>query len=150
MTLTWNQAPVLATLRVKRDRGLRAAAEIVVDEGNRLIRDPPKTGAVYTTRFFTRGRGPSRVVIPVGERAPHQASAPGESPARDTGRLQSSGNVQFDESAQKSYAAWSSKVARFMELGTDRIEPRPFARKSLFSLRVEILSEVTQALQRRL
>jgi len=54
----------------------------------------------------------------------HQASAPGEAPATDQGRL--AGSVTFDKVAKMSATVGSDLVyAAVLEFGSDRIEPRP-------------------------
>ncbi|MEM7522565.1 MAG: HK97-gp10 family putative phage morphogenesis protein [Pseudomonadota bacterium] len=87
---------------------LHDIGQIASKEARRLIRQGPKTGRVYVRR---------------GQR--HQASAPGQSPAEDTGRLSRSvgyrvrGSRQLAVGAQASYAA-------FLERGTRKMAPRPF------------------------
>lgn len=62
------------------------------------IANGPKTGRVYTTYFFTRGTGAERTIHPIGERPPHQASAPHEYPAADTGNLMRSIWAEVEDS----------------------------------------------------
>lgn len=84
----------------------------------------PRTGAVYT-EYFARINGK---VVPVGKRSkPHQASAPGEAPARDSGRLIQS--VTSEQSAAGGtvtgrVGASADYIVR-LELGTRHMEPRP-------------------------
>lgn len=63
---------------------LAAGAERVRNRAVAGIAKPPKTGRLYTTRFWTDERGRLRRGP---ERVPHRASAPGEYPAADTGNL---------------------------------------------------------------
>ena len=71
------------------------------------IQGGPASGAVYT-----RG-GVS-----------HQASAPGEAPASDTGRL--AGSITFDKTGPMSATVGSDLVyAAALEFGSGRIDPRP-------------------------
>lgn len=65
----------------------RDCVEHIENRAREGIANGPKTGRVYTTRFFTRGRGASRTVHAYGSRPPHQASARGQYPASDTGNL---------------------------------------------------------------
>lgn len=66
---------------------LRDGAPRIVNRAKRGIAKGPKTGKVYTQRFAT---GKSGNVFAYGSRPPHQASAPGEYPAADTGKLMGS------------------------------------------------------------
>lgn len=65
----------------------RDFVEHIENRAKEGIASGPKTGRVYTTRFFTRGRGPTRTLHSYGSRPPHQASARGQYPASDTGNL---------------------------------------------------------------
>lgn len=98
-----------ATPRVRR--GLKTALHNIGRENTRfcrqLIRKPPKTGRVYTI-------GGSR----------HQASAPGEAPANQSGEL--ARKIGFRVSG------WSfmkfgdrAKHGKFLENGTRNMEKRP-------------------------
>lgn len=87
----------------------------------------PGTGTTYTTKFFTRGRGEGRLVIPYGKRVPHTASAPGNPPAVDTGRLRAS--IAWQRISKYRRVVGTNVIyAPYLELGTDRIKPRPFLR----------------------
>lgn len=91
----------------------------------------PGTGRVYS-HYFRRVGG--KLII-VGKRsAPHQASAPGEGPAIDTGRLSQSitavmikpGHWRVGTNVE--YALW-------LEFGTKWFAPRPFVRPAVEKLR---------------
>lgn len=75
------------------------------------IINPPKTGRVYVRR---------------GKR--HQASAPGEFPAADTGRLHQSiiSAVHVSPHSMQIQVSPNVKYADFLEYGTSRMAPRPF------------------------
>lgn len=89
---------------------LHYVGAIAVNETKRLIREPPKTGITYPR--------------PGGRR--HQASAPGEAPANDTGALQDSvdyvvtGVTQLEFGDRIIYGKWLEKGTR-----DKRILPRP-------------------------
>jgi hypothetical protein len=71
------------------------------------IQRGPKTGAIYT-----RGN------------VSHQASAPGQSPATDTGRLVS--NTLFKKTSVMSVEVFNTlQYAPLLEFGTTNIDPRP-------------------------
>lgn len=78
----------------------------------KLIQKPPKTGEMYK-------RGNKW----------HQASAPGESPATDTGTLVSSieSKMEVLRPGVASAVVWTEKLyGKFLEFGTSKMEPRPF------------------------
>jgi len=123
MTLTWNDG-LKVRIAEAAEVGCLLAAEKVMEAGNDLIRSGPKTGAVYDTLFFTRGSGSERQIIPYGERDPHQASAPGEAPAYDTGELVAKSRTNAIPGGGQ--AEWYADYAIYLARGTDRIAPRPF------------------------
>ena len=76
----------------------------------------------------------------------HQASAPGEAPATDTGRLANS--VTFDKVAQMSATVGSDLVyAAVLEFGIDRIDPRPAWVPAVELMTPKFVSRVERALQ---
>lgn len=108
--------------------GMRRAVLLVHASAVKAIQKGPKTGHIY---------------------GKHQASAPGEAPAADTGVLTS--NIVPDVitegndiigvvSSRAKYSAW-------LEFGTADMEPRPFMRPALEENRrkiVEILRKETR------
>lgn len=82
-------------------------------------------GAVYTTFFFTNKAGK---VVPWGSRPPHQASAPGEAPAFDTGDLLRGLTVKGEETPEGATVTVESRApySVFLEKGTSKMLPRPF------------------------
>lgn len=71
------------------------------------IQRGPKTGRQYTRRSVT-----------------HQASAPGEAPATDTGRL--AGSVKRVDDGIEVAVGTSVEYGAFLEFGTSKIKPRPW------------------------
>lgn len=86
---------------------LKAHASIILNAAKRRIARGPKTGRVY------RKRG-----------VDHRASAPGEPPATDTGRLIASGVSDGDVSG--AFVRFDTVYAAPLEFGTARIQPRPY------------------------
>lgn len=130
-----------------RDRltvALDEAAAAVHGEAQRLIQDPPKTGRVYTTTFFTDKSGRLRR----GKKRPaHQASAPGEAPANDYSTLVNSIVIDRTDIARgRIVIAATAKHARPLELGTRTMAPRPFLRRALRTMRGRVIKLVREAL----
>lgn len=130
MTTTFNSDPVRAILAERAMQAVVRATEEVVEVGNRLIGSPPKTGRIYRRRGVV-----------------HQASAPGQPPASDTGALiaSSSTSYQLDFDAARGRANWSAQYAIMLELGTGKMEPRPFARPAVDVVAPSFLSYVQEA-----
>lgn len=114
-------------------RDLQRRAVEVETAAKRLL-SLPGTGRVYTTGFFTDSAGR---VHPIGHRTPHQASAPGEPPAVDTGLLRASirheTTVEGDELA--AYVGSDLKISTYLEMGTRKMAPRPFLQPALDAAR---------------
>lgn len=104
------------------------------------------TGRVYTTRFFIAGGQ----LHPIGQRPAHQASAPGNPPATDTGRLRAtlshhvgrdSDGLYVDAGSGANPSIPGVAYALHLELGWvnaetgTHAEPRPFIRPSLEAAR---------------
>lgn len=146
MTVKSNAAVISARIRRAAMTGLVRGTESVLEEATSLILDGEKTGRVY------RRRG-----------VEHQASAPGQAPASDMGRLVQSGHTSYDQNAtvldQDSIgnligrsvilglAQWSTGYAHVLEHGTEMIEARPFARPALASRKDEILADIVREIE---
>lgn len=114
MATVWAPEIALAKIKAGALKGVVAGTELVFETATAKIAEPPKTGRIY------RRRG-----------VEHQASAPGEAPATDVGTLIQSGSTGYDAEEVVGRANWSAKHAPFLEFGTARMDPRPFARPSL-------------------
>jgi HK97 gp10 family phage protein len=121
------------TGRREAEKALDAGAQAVRTTAIKKIQRGTKTGRVYTEIFATIGGK----VIPVGERsegnnlsASHKASAPGESPATDTGFLVSS--IKADRNGLSAKVFSSLQYAFWLEYGTTKMEARPFITPALF------------------
>lgn len=118
MAVDWKSDAIVAKVRRGALRGVVVAIGLVEQRAVDLIMNPPKTGRKYRRRGVT-----------------HQASAPGEAPANDTSRLVNSRRIILDQAAIRATLNFSAKHARALEHGTQRIEPRPFARRALAETR---------------
>ncbi|MDO8614622.1 MAG: hypothetical protein Q7T33_02660 [Dehalococcoidia bacterium] len=124
MTSTWNNAAVVARVRQALMRGIVVATEGVRNEAVSLVLDTKKTGRIY------RRRG-----------VEHQASAPGEPPASDTGTLVSRIRTDYSRLGELvGVVRASTAYAAALEYGTPRMEPRPFMRPALANRRKQIIA----------
>ena len=128
------------------DRLIRKKVEEAGDEVVRLVQEQyrkPKAGRVYRV-----GKTPTKADRRAGRRfRGHQASAPGQAPAIDTGALS---KATTRSAAQKVAALrWSvslgvtaqsgrAEIARWLEVGTRRIAARPGWRIALAIFRARM------------
>lgn len=120
---------MLQAVRAATVTGLVRGTEAVRAEAVSLINTGPKTGRIY-------GR--------------HQASAPGESPAGDTGDLARKIGTEVDPGTLTGTITFSSAHARFLEYGTVKMAPRPFARVAVVHKRDEIAADINDEIARAL
>lgn len=113
MSVKWNNA-ILPEIRAATMRGLVAWIGDIEQRAVDKILKGSKTGRIY------RRRGVA-----------HQASAPGQPPASDTGRLVNSRRVDVFEEQLRARLTFSTAYAAPLEFGTVKMEPRPFLRNSL-------------------
>lgn len=90
-------------------KALYVGAIQVEKEAKQSILSGGKSGRIYTRRTVT-----------------HQASAPGEAPASDTGRLVGSIHTDLDTASLTSTVKASTKYATPLEFGTSKMAARPF------------------------
>lgn len=110
-------------------RGLIGGARIVEAEAKHLISTGERSGVVYV-----RGN------------VEHQASAPGEPPATDTGNLLNSIQSDIsDASRLEVYVEAQAEYAGALEFGTFKMAPRPFLRPALSNVRRDVADEVRAA-----
>ncbi len=105
---TWDIAGAVNQAERKIDAGLRAMTLDAAGLIQNAQRQSPATGRIY-------GR--------------HRASAPGEAPAPDTGRMVGatfSTPVERIAGGLRSRVVVNTEYAAALELGTEKIAPRPF------------------------
>lgn len=129
MTVQWNGSQVLTAVRKGVVTGLVRGTEAVREDATSRILSGPKTGRVY-------GR--------------HQASAPGESPASDTGALVNSITTSVDQAALTGNVNFGTGYSAFLEYGTSRMAPRPYARVSVIAKRDEITADIADEVKKAL
>lgn len=119
-------------------KAITAHAYDVLAEANQSIQKGPKTGVIYKRRGVT-----------------HQASAPGEAPASDTGALVASGRVDPAHVTRYTVAAsvtWGVPYAGWLEKGHvtvngQHVAPRPYARPAILKLQEKGRERVRDALK---
>lgn len=133
MTVRWNGEAVLAKVKAAAATGIARGTEAVREEATSLVVNPPKTGRLY--------RRNGRI---------HQASAPGEHPANDTGFLIASIATETDENALKGSVNIGAEYGKFLEYGTVKMAPRPFARPALMAKKDEITADIADEIGKAL
>lgn len=123
MTINWNGPRIEFLIRSATLRGVLRGTEAVREEATSLILDGPKTGRVYQRRGVK-----------------HQASAPGEAPASDTGNLVRNIQTEIDTNNLVGRVNFGTEYAAALEFGTEKMEARPFARPALANKVGEIYS----------
>lgn len=121
----WNGPQWEERLRRGAMQGVVEGLGIVEQRAIHLITNPPKTGRIYRRRGIT-----------------HQASAPGEAPASDTGTLVNARRTQLNEADVSGKLIFTSRHAAPLEHGTRNMEARPFARRSLAETRDQVLAAI--------
>lgn len=128
MVVTWNATALLQRVQAAAMVAVVRGTESVRTEAIRLMQETPHTGRIY------RRRG-----------VEHQASAPGEPPAVDTGRLIGSVTTDYDAVEIAGTVTFHAAYAAALEMGTPKMAARPFARPALEAKRSEIERDVGEA-----
>lgn len=105
---------------------------------------PPKTGRVYEFYYFTDAQGRLRQ----GEKrpSPHQASAAGEYPATDRGRL--AGSVRALPDGPLAYVVGTNvEYGPMLEFGTSRMAARPWLLPSFERAKINVAKELRARLE---
>lgn len=93
------------------------------------IMNPPKSGRIYKRGNVT-----------------HQASAPGEAPATDTGNLVNSAYTK--QLGRADYeTGFTAEYAAHLEFGTAKIEPRPYLRPAVEAVRDAFMSAIRRIVE---
>lgn len=131
--IDWFPEQASAVIRQATLRGVIKGANIIRNEILRLIQDTPKTGRVYVRRGIS-----------------HQASAPGEPPASDTGNLVQNITVMIDAEHFSAVVNSGAEYADALEFGTLKTEPRPYMRVALENKRAEVEAAVNDEVSKAL
>lgn len=125
--IEWYGPQVTALIRRGAMQGVVEGLGILDARCVYLITNPPKTGRLYRRRGVV-----------------HQASAPGEAPASDTGALVNARRTELNEQDTSGRLIFSSAHALPMEVGTRNVEPRPFARRALMETKEQIEASINR------
>lgn len=112
-------------------KAAHASGLVVQNEARRSVLKGPKTGKIYK-----RGR------------KEHQASAPGEPPASDTGTLANRIIVSVDATKLSVKVIAKTLYSWFLEYGTKRMKPRPFMFPALLNKRKQIAAIFNASLRK--
>lgn len=136
MAVDWRGPQIVQRVQRAAMRGVIIAIGMVEARAVHLVLNTPKSGRKY------RRRG--RI---------HQASAPGQPFASDTGTTLSRRTIDLDHAKLKGRLTFRSKTALWLEHGTRKMAPRPFARRALLESRKRaesaIVAEITQELRHK-
>ncbi len=104
-------------------------------------------GRAEVVQSIQRGPASGRIYQKSNPRRTHQASAPGQAPMSDTGRL---ANSIFFERINSRTAAFGSNLiyALYLEYGTSKIAARPYFRPAAEKIRVKFAGMVETAIRR--
>ena len=111
-------------LKVSNDllKKLTTGAQVAM---KKALNDSAKDGKNIAKTLILSGEKTGRIYQKYNPTRKHQASAPGESPANDLGKLASSVYWKRGAGLTASFGA-SAKYAPYLEFGTRNIAPRPF------------------------
>ncbi len=132
--------------RARLRTAIANGAAAVQAEAVRSIQDGPKSGILY---------GPTRAAMHVGmgtaskseSKKVHQASAPGEAPAADSGELAGKISVRPSVDGLSAEVVSAAPYSADLEFGTDTIEPRPFMRPALAANADKINADIRDAMR---
>lgn len=105
----------------------RALAEFGINADKELadiVRGTAQNVRTHAIRSIQRGTKSGITYEKIDPKRTHRASAPGEAPATDTGRLANS--IQADIEGKSATVFTNLEYAPWLEFGTRTIEPRPF------------------------
>lgn len=130
MAVKWNRA-IWSNVRNEVRKQIAIETEAVKTEAISLIFDTPKTGRVYTRGSIV-----------------HQASAPGEPFANDTGNAVAHITTRFEDDYLTGIVNAGAEYAAFLELGTAKMAPRPVFRPALANREKDIRKNIAKAVRR--
>jgi HK97 gp10 family phage protein len=141
LPVKWYSTQQEVRIRNAADRGARKAATILKNELVRLIVETPKSGRITSIKYGRRLKSGNRVIKSI-----KRASAPGEPPASQSGKLLRS--IQIVTSRITGVLVRiSAPHARWLERGTKKMEPRPFIRPAIANKKIEMKEAMAQPIR---
>lgn len=133
------------------ETAVRVTALDVQADAVKSIQRGSKTGRVYAyvsegeyTKIFST-QGLVKVIKNNGRNDTHQASAPGEAPATDTGRL--AGSIDAVKLTRLNWEVGTLlKYGRYLEFGTQKIAERPWLRPAIQRGKAEFFRRLRAAI----
>lgn len=126
-------------------QALREASDDVRELASKQVIGTAMEGRTEIIRRIQSGPASGRVYEKYNPRRTHQASAPGQAPMSDTGRLASS--VTFDQEGDLRAVVGSNLAyAAMLEYGTRKMASRPVWLPVAEQMRVELERRLTAAL----
>lgn len=116
MAVNWDVEKLILDMEDAMETAVVDGAEAIKGNAINKILTGTKSGRIYVRNGVS-----------------HQASAPGEAPANDTGRLAQSGRVEIDAAEIAADVVFSTAYAAALEFGRldGRIAARPYLRPAL-------------------
>jgi HK97 gp10 family phage protein len=109
-------------------RELAATLKRINEQADREITNAVKAAGLairgHAMKSIQRGAKTGEVYDKTTPRRTHRASAPGQSPATDTGRLVNS--LRSDVSGKTATVSANTTYAAALEFGTSKMKPRPY------------------------
>jgi hypothetical protein len=137
------------TLKLEGEAQLMEALRKLGADAQAEARKAVEATAIEVRGDIVRGyqRGPASGRVYVRGNVTHQASAPGEAPATDTGRLASSTEYRLTGAASAEVQT-SAEYGPFLEWGTQRIAPRPLWRPTVIAAGPKFRARMETAIAR--
>jgi phage gpG-like protein len=105
--------------RALREFGINADRELMA-----IVKGTAQNVRTHAIKSIQRGTKSGVTYKKTNPNRTHRASAPGEAPATDTGRL--AGSIRADIEGKSAEVSANTEYASPLEFGTQKIEPRPF------------------------
>lgn len=101
----------------------------------------------HAKKSISQGNPSGRIYQRYNNRRTHQASAPGQPPASDTGFLVNNINRRIYHDKMGGEIASRSTYAKFLEFGTSKMLPRPYMFPAMEKNKKKIKDRIKKAIQ---
>jgi len=117
------------------------AIKLLLDQVDEKISDAGEDLSKIMVKSITSGSKSGNQYYSNGRR--HQASAPGQPPANNTGMLVKS--IKHKKTKEGSEVSINADYAGYLEYGTSKMRPRPFIFPALQKLKKQLLDSINKA-----